>query len=120
MLRNIPSALSMSALGVFAGFAALHAARAEPAELLSPAINEDAGFAVSRMDKTLAAVPLGIAFARGARGDAHGGRFAGGSRMDGGFSGGHMGSGFPGRLVGGSFAWPYYDYCSRHPANRNC
>jgi hypothetical protein len=46
--------------------------------------------------------------------------FAGGARIDGGFGGGHMGSGFPSSLVGGSFAWPYYDYCSRHPADQNC
>lgn len=54
MLRRILPTLSMSALGALVGLSASPVARAEePHHLLKPAISEDAGAAVARMDNTL-------------------------------------------------------------------
>jgi hypothetical protein len=47
---------------------------------------------------------------------AHGGGFGSGDHM----SGEHRRGGRCDGLVGGSFAWPYCDYCTRHPGDRNC
>ena len=56
------------------------------------------------------------AYERGNRGSAHGGSFGSGERM----SSGHWRSGRCDGLVGGTFAWPYCDYCTRHPGDQNC
>ena len=59
MLRKTLPTLSMSALVVFAGFAAMPTASAEdPAPPMKPAISEDADVAVSAMQKTLLAPSL--------------------------------------------------------------
>ena len=59
MLRKTLPTLSMSALVVVAGFAAMPTARADdPALPVKPAISEDAGAAVSAMQKTLLAPAL--------------------------------------------------------------
>ena len=50
------------------------------------------------------------------RGGAHGGSFGSGDHM----SGGHRRGGRCDGLVGGTFAWPHCDYCTRHPGDRNC
>ena len=47
---------------------------------------------------------------------AHGGGFGSGDYMN----GGHRRGGPCDGLVGGTFAWPYCDYCTRHPGDRNC
>ena len=52
----------------------------------------------------------------GYRGRAHGGGFGSGDHMN----GGHRRSGRCDGVVGGTFARPYCDYCSRHPGDRNC
>jgi hypothetical protein len=36
------------------------------------------------------------------------------------FQDGHTGRGFNHGLAGGTFAWPYYDYCTRHPGDQSC
>jgi hypothetical protein len=101
----------MSALGVLAGLAALQAARAEPASPLKPAISDNAT-ANSRKKQTLTAAISNAAVARGTR---RGGDGADAARRARDSFGADVGSG----LVGGSFAWPYYNYCMRHP-DQNC
>jgi hypothetical protein len=49
-------------------------------------------------------------------GRAHGGGFGSGDHM----SGGHRRGGLCDGLAGGPFAWPYCEYCTRHPGDRNC
>jgi hypothetical protein len=104
--------LAMAALGVLAGVAALQAARAEPASPLKPAISDNAT-ANSQKKQTLAAAISNAAVARGARRGGDGRDAARRARDS---FGADMGSG----LVGGSFAWPYYSYCMRHPGDQNC
>jgi hypothetical protein len=56
---RVRHALLLTSLGVFASFAALPNARAEgQVPTIKPAINDDAGLAVSQMDKTLSAPEL--------------------------------------------------------------
>jgi hypothetical protein len=104
--------LAMAALGVLAGSAALQAARAEPASPLMPAISDNAT-ANFQKKQTLAAAISNAAVARGARRGGDGRDAARRARNS---FGADMGSG----LVGGSFAWPYYNYCTRHPGDQNC
>ena len=47
---------------------------------------------------------------------ARGGGFGSGDYMN----GGHRRGGSCDGLVGGTFAWPYCDYCTRHSGDRNC
>jgi hypothetical protein len=47
---------------------------------------------------------------------AHGSGFGSGDYMN----GGHRRGGPCDGLVGGTFAWPYCDYCTRHSSDRNC
>ena len=110
MSRKSFPGLAMSALGVLAGSAALQAARAEPA--LKPAISDNAT-ANSQKKQALAAAISNAAVARGARRGGDSGDAARRARNS---FGADMGSG----LVGGSFAWPYYSYCMRHPGDQNC
>lgn len=99
-------------LAVLVGLAAPQTARAEPAPSLKPAITHYAT-ANSQMEQTLAAAISITAFApRAPRG--------GNGRARSGFGDAYMGSDLRGDLVGGSFAWPYYNYCTRHPGDRNC
>jgi hypothetical protein len=104
--------LVMTALGVLAGSVALQAARAESASPLMPAISDNAT-ANSQKKQTLAAAISNAAVARGGRRGGDGGDGARRARNS---FGADMGSG----LVGGSFAWPYYNYCMRHPGDQNC
>ena len=75
------------------------------------------------------------AFASGAGGNSGHRDFGGGGYMRGGDRGGAHGGGFGSGdhmgganrrsvccedLVGGTFAWGYCDYCTRHPGDRNC
>jgi hypothetical protein len=112
--RTTLTRFSIGALGVLMGVAALQAARAEPVPPKMSAIN-DSATVNSQMKRTLAAIS-NIAVARRAR---SGGRdYAGRARNS--FSADHMDSRLRGDLVGGSFAWPYYNYCMRHPGDQNC
>ena len=52
----------------------------------------------------------------GHRDRAHSGGFGSGDQM----SGGHRRGGHCDGLVGGTFAWPYCQYCTRHPRSPNC
>lgn len=47
---------------------------------------------------------------------AHDGGFGSGDYMNGGRKRGDACDG----LVGGTFAWPYCNYCTRHPGDQNC
>jgi hypothetical protein len=108
MPRKPLPTLSMSALLTFAGFAAISTACAEVAALpMQPAH--------SQMEKTVGAIS-NTALARRAHRSVDRGDFA--RRRA--FGDGHMSSGFPGDLVGGTFAWPYFNYCRRHHADANC
>ena len=111
MSRKSFPGLVMTALGVLAGEAALQAACAEPASPLKPAISDNT--ANSQKKQTLAAAISNAAVARGGRRGGDGGDGARRARNS---FGADMGSG----LVGGSFAWPYYSYCMRHPGDQNC
>jgi hypothetical protein len=117
MPRKSLPLLSMSALLAFAGFAAISTACAEGAALpMQPAIRKHA-VANSQMEQTVSAIS-NTARARRARSSVDGGGSA--RRVRRAFGDAHMSSGFPGDLVGGAFAWPYFNYCGRHNADPNC
>jgi hypothetical protein len=118
MPRKTLPTLSMSALLAFAGFAAISTACAEGAAFpMQPAIREHA-VANSQMEQMVFSAISNTALARRARRGGDGGGAA--RRVRSAFGDGHMGSGFPGDLVGGIFAWPYFNYCRRHLADPNC
>jgi hypothetical protein len=107
----------MRALFALAGFAAISTAYAEGAPLpMQRAIREHA-VANSQIDQTVSAIS-NTARARRARRGVDGGGSA--RRVRRAFGDAHMSSGFPGDLVGGTVAWPYFNYCSRHNADPNC
>ena len=89
--------------------------RAEPDPSLGAAIDDNA-IRYSQMEQTLASA--NTLFARGARKGGYGGGSAGHARSA--SSDGQMDSSFPGDLLGGNFAWPYFNYCRRHPGDQNC
>jgi hypothetical protein len=107
--RTTLTRFSIGALGVLMGLAALQAARAEPFPPQMSAINDSA-----RVNSRSS----NIAVARRARSGGDGGDFAGRARNS--FGADHMDTRLRGDLVGGSFAWPYYNYCMRHPGDQNC
>jgi hypothetical protein len=114
--RSVPT-LSLSALLAFVGFAAISIACAEGAPLpMQRAIREHAA-ANLQMEQTVSAIS-NTARARRARRGVDGGGSA--RRVRRAFGDAHMSSGFPGDLVGGTFAWPYFNYCRRHNADPNC
>jgi hypothetical protein len=106
----------MRALFAFAGLAAISTAYAEGAPLpMQRAIREHA-VANSQIEKTVSTIS-NTARARRARSGVDGG---GSARVRRAFGDAHMSSGFPGDLVGGPFAWPYFNYCRHHNADPNC
>lgn len=117
MSRKTLPGLFIGALGVLAGVAALQAARAEPAP---PSISatSDTAMSNSQIKHALAAAISNTTVSRGATRGGNGGDSARRARNS--FGAVHMGGGLPGDLVGGGFAWPYYNYCMRHPGDQNC
>jgi hypothetical protein len=114
MPRKSVPALSTSSLFAFAGFAAISTACV--AFPMQPAIREHA-VAKSQMDQRVSAISNTV-LARRAHSGVDGGSSARHVRRA--FGNGHMSSGFADDLVGGTFAWPYFNYCRRHNADPNC
>jgi hypothetical protein len=114
--KSVPT-LSMRALLAFAGFAAISTAYAEGAPLpMQRAIREHA-VANSQIEQTVSAIS-NTARARRARRGVDGEGSA--RRVRRAFGDAHMSGGFPGDLVGGTIAWPYFNYCRRHNGDPNC
>lgn len=117
MLRKHLPGLSIGALGVVAGVAALQTARAEPAASLRPAIT---GYPTANSQVKQQTLAANTAFGHGASGGDVG---SSGRRARSGIHHGHLGGDLHG-FVGGNFIpwpfYPYYNYCAHHPADQNC
>jgi hypothetical protein len=117
MPRKPLPTLPMSALLAFAGFAAISTACAEGAPLPTQRAIREHAAANSQMEQAVSTIS-NTARTRRARKGVDGGGSA--RRVRRAFGDAHMSSGFPGDLVGGTFAWPYFNYCRRHNADPNC
>ena len=111
MLKDIPSILAMSTLGITV-LLPLQDTRAEEGVAIRDAERS--------APQTLVAATSNASFAGCTRRRGGGRSAARHARRYHRIRDGHTGSGFPGQLVGGNFAWPYYIYCTRRPTDENC
>jgi hypothetical protein len=104
-------------IGAFAILAGMAALQAVPAESAAPSMSAFSENVTAKSQKqTIAASNATVVR------DAPWGGYSRDSarRARNSFGADQTRGGFPDELVGGTFAWPYYNYCVRHWGDQNC